>query len=200
MEAKTANSLEIAMSRLVVPNRESALPELEPVLRFVNKRFGFVPNIYRAMSISPKTLTGLTEMQGALARALDVRTRERIALAVSEVNGCHYCLAAHTYLGVRFAKLDAEEMALNRRGRSRDPKAEAAVAFAVKVTQTRGKVEEEDLEAVGAAGYTDAQVVEIVALCAQFFLTNFLANVFDIDSDFAATDEAHSTREMGTPI
>jgi hypothetical protein len=67
MEAKTANSLEIAMSRLVVPNLESALPELEPVLRFVNKRFGFVPNIYRAMSISPKTLTGLTEMQGALA-------------------------------------------------------------------------------------------------------------------------------------
>src|ERR1700743_3530344 len=101
------------MSRLVVPSLESVSPELEPVLRFVNKRFGYVPNIYRVMSISPKTLTALTEMQGALARALDVRTRERIALAVSEVNGCHYCLSAHTYLGSQFAKLDADEMALN---------------------------------------------------------------------------------------
>jgi uncharacterized peroxidase-related enzyme len=188
------------MSRLVVPSIESASPELEPVLRFVNKRFGFVPNIYRVMSVSPQTLKGLTEMQGVLARTLDVRTRERIALAVSEVNGCHYCLAAHTYLGSQFAKLDAEEMALNRKGHSRDPKAEVAVAFAVKVTEARGKVEEADLEAVRAAGYTDAQVVEIIALCAQFYLTNFLANVFDIDADFPVTDDAGSQQGIAKHI
>jgi uncharacterized peroxidase-related enzyme len=171
------------MSRLNIPGGESTPPELQSVFGSVRKRFGFVPNIYRAISVSPQTLTGLTDMQGALARVLDVRTRERIALAVSQVNGCHYCLSAHTYVGSNFARLAAEEMALNRQGRSQDPKADAAVRFAVKVTRTRGKVENEDLDAVRAAGYTDGQIVEIVALCAQFFLTNFIANVFDIDID-----------------
>lgn len=176
------------MSRLDIPSRESAPAELQPVFHFVDKRFGFVPNMYRTLSISPQALTGITEMQGALARTLDVRTRERIALAVSQVNGCHYCLAAHSYLASNFAKLSSEEMELNREGRSQDPKAEAAVQFAVKVTEKRGKVGDEDLDAVRAAGFSDAQVVEIIALCAQFFLTNFLANVFDIDVDFPATE------------
>ena len=75
------------MSRLDIPDRESVSEELQSVFHFVNKRFGFVPNIYRAISVSPKTLTGLTDMQGALGRALDMRSRERIALAVSQANG-----------------------------------------------------------------------------------------------------------------
>jgi uncharacterized peroxidase-related enzyme len=182
------------MSRIDIPSREDTAHELQPVFHFVNKRFGFVPNIYRTMSISPHALTGLTEMQGALARVLDVRTRERIALAVSQSNGCHYCLAAHSYLGSNFAKLTAEEMALNREGRSLDPKAEVAVRFAVKVTETRGKVTDEDLAVVREAGYSDAQIVEIVALCAQFFLTNFLANVFDIEVDFPSGDATMPTK------
>jgi uncharacterized peroxidase-related enzyme len=182
------------MPRIDIPSREDAAAELQPAFRFVNKRFGFVPNIYRAMSLSPRALTGLTEMQGALARVLDVRTRERIALAVSQSNGCHYCLAAHTYLGSNFAKLTPEEMTLNREGRSLDSKAEVAVRFAVKVTETRGKVKDEDLAVVREAGYSDAQIVEIVALCAQFFLTNFLANVFDIEVDFPGAEESAPTR------
>jgi uncharacterized peroxidase-related enzyme len=181
------------MSRLDIPSRESAPAEIQPVFHSVNKRFGFVPNIYRALSLSPQALTGIIEMQGALARTLDVRTRERIALAVSEANGCHYCLAAHSYLGSNFAKLSPEEIALNRQGQSQDQRAEAALQFAIKVTAERGKVKDEDLDAVRAAGFTDAQVVEIVALCAQFFLTNFLSNVFDVDVDFPAAETEKPT-------
>jgi uncharacterized peroxidase-related enzyme len=172
------------MRRLEVASPKEKPPLLESLFRFVNKRFGFVPNIYRAISVSPHALTALTEMQGALSRTLDVRTRERIALAVSQINDCHYCLSAHTYLGSQFANLNAAEMELNRKGRSYNPKAEAAIRFAVRVTEVRGKVEDQDLKAVRAAGYTDAQIVEIVALCAQFFLTNYVANVFEIDADF----------------
>lgn len=101
-------------------------------------------------------------------------------------------LGAHTYLGSQIAKLDAEEIALNRKGRSHDPRAEAAVSLAVKVTRACGKVEEDNLAGVRAASYTDAKIIKIVVLCAQFFPTNFLANVFDIDVDFPTTNEANT--------
>ena len=65
-------------------------------------------------------------------------TRERVALAVAEFNGCNYCLSAHTYLGTNLAKLDAAEIAANRAGFSNDAKADAAVRFAVKVAQAAG--------------------------------------------------------------
>jgi uncharacterized peroxidase-related enzyme len=178
------------MSRIDIPSRDETAPSsLQPLFHFVSKRFGFVPNIYRILSISPHSLTGLIGMQAALSRTLDARTHERIAVAVSEVDGCYYCISAHCYLGHYFTKLIPKEMALNRKGRSLDPKAEAAVKFARKVSMSRGKVESADLSSVRAAGYPDAQIVEIIALCAQFFLTDLLANVFDIQPDFPTMSE-----------
>lgn len=64
------------------------------------------------------------------------------------------------------------------------PRVAAAVAFARKLTQTSGKVATADLDAVRAAGYSDANIVEIIALSAQFMLTNFVNNVFDTEIDF----------------
>jgi alkylhydroperoxidase family enzyme len=84
------------------------------------------------------------------------------------------------------AKLSPEEVALNRKGGSSDPKAEAAVHFAKRVAETRGKVSDADLEALRAAGYADAQIVEIVAVTAESLFTNFLNNVAQTDVDFPA--------------
>ncbi|WP_180733419.1 carboxymuconolactone decarboxylase family protein [Paraburkholderia sp. PGU19] len=173
------------MSRIDIPGHdETAASSLQPLFHLVSRRFGFVPDLYRILSISPHSLTGLIEMQAALSRTLDARTRERIALAVSEVNGCQYCISAHTYLGHYFLKLIPEEMTLNRAGRSLDPEAEAAVKFARSVSISRGRVETAELSNVRASGYSDAQIVEIIALCAEVFLTNLLANVFEIKPDF----------------
>jgi uncharacterized peroxidase-related enzyme len=117
-------------------------------------------------------------------KALDVKTRERIALAVAQVNGCDYCLSAHSYLGLNLAKIDAMEIALNRKGASSDAKANAAVAFAAKVVQSRGKIGDADLQAVRSAGFTDVQVVEIIALVAENVFTNFVDIVAQTEIDF----------------
>jgi AhpD family alkylhydroperoxidase len=75
---------------------------------------------------------------GALNKGkLPAQTRERIALAVAEINGCDYCLSAHTYLGKNLAKLEDAEIAANRTRASTDPKADAAVRFAAKVVRKR---------------------------------------------------------------
>lgn len=100
------------------------------------------------------------------------------------MNGCDYCLSAHTYLGLNLAKLPAAEVALNRAGASADPKADAAVRLAVAVVRERGHVSDADIAATRAAGYTDAQIVEIVAVAAENVFTNLINSVAETDIDF----------------
>ena len=113
-----------------------------------------------------------------------MKTRDGIALAVSEADRCDYCLAAHTYIATNLAKIPPEEIALNRTGRSTDPKRQAAVAFAKALIEKRGKVSDEEFAAVKGAGWTDANIVEMIALSAQFLLTNFMNNAIRTPSRF----------------
>ena len=172
------------MSRITVPSREAAPAASQALLDAVEKQLGVVPNLFRLVALSPAALQAFLGFNGALSKALDVKTRERIALAVAQINGCDYCLSAHSYLGLNLAKIDAAEIALNRQGGSSDTKASAAVAFAVKVTTARGKVSDADIAMVKAAGFSDGQVIEIVALVAENMFTNFVNIVAQTDIDF----------------
>ena len=84
------------------------------------------------------------------------------------------------------AKLDPAEIAANRRGGSTDAKADAAVHFAVAVTEQRGRVDSASLEAVKAAGYSEAELLEIIGAVALNVLTNSVNNVAQTDVDFPA--------------
>lgn len=174
------------MSRISTPASIEASPaNSQPLLEAVKKQLGIVPNLFRVVGNSPAALEGYLGLNGALANgALDAPTRERIALAVAEVNGCNYCLSAHTYLGKNLAKLDDAEIAANRAGTSGDPKADAAVRFAVTLVKHRGHVSDADLGAVKTAGFTEAQIVEIVLHVALNTLTNYINNVADTAIDF----------------
>ncbi len=174
------------MSRIPTPVAISNAPAAsQPLLEAVKKQLGVVPNMFRLVSNSPTALQGYLDLSGALGKgALPVPTRERIALAVAEINGCSYCLSAHTYLGKNLAKLDDSEIAANRSGVSNDPQADAAVRFAAKVASARGHVSEDDVRAVKRAGYDDAQVIEIVLHVALNTWTNYINEVAKTDIDF----------------
>jgi len=178
------------MTRLAIPATiESAPVASQPMLEAVKKQLGMVPNLFRLVATSPAALEGYLGMSGALGKgALPAPTRERIALAVSQINGCSYCLSAHTYLGKNVAKLDDAEIAANRAGASNDAKADAAVRFAAKVTEARGKVSAEDVLAVKSAGYSDAQIVEIVQHVALNTWTNYINEVAKTEVDFPVVD------------
>jgi uncharacterized peroxidase-related enzyme len=174
------------MSRIPTPASVDAAPAASrPLLEAVKKQLGIVPNLFRLVSTSPAALEGYLSLSGALAKgALPAPTRERIALAVAEINGCSYCLSAHTYLGQHVAKLDDAEMALNRSGASNDPKADAAVRFAAAVTRSRGQVSDAEVQALKAAGYDDAQLIEIVLHVALNTWTNYINEVAETEIDF----------------
>ena len=87
------------MSRIPTPATIEEAPEASrPILETIQKQIGSVPNIFRLVSNSPAALTGLTSLQGALGKGkLPPATRERIALAMAEANGCDYCLSARDH-------------------------------------------------------------------------------------------------------
>ena len=103
---------------------------------------------------------------------------------MAEINGCAYCLSAHTYLGKAVCKLGEAEILANRNGHSNDPKADAAVQFAVQVTKARSHVTDDDLRTVNLAGYDDAQVMEIVLHVALNTWTNYINTVVQTVIDF----------------
>ncbi len=178
------------MSRIATPATIEAAPAASrPLLEAVKKQLGLVPNLFRLVSNSPAALEGYLNLSAALSKgALPAPTRERIALAIAEINGCNYCLSAHTYLAKSLAKLDEAEIAANRGGKSNDSKADAAVRFAANVARERGHVDEEAVRAVKLAGYDDAQVVEIVMHVALNTWTNYINEVAKTVIDFPVVD------------
>lgn len=174
------------MSRLTIPQPATAPAASQPLLDGVNAQLGSIPNLFRVTANSPAALEGYLALSKALNRTLSPAHREQIALAVAEVNGCDYCLSAHSYFGANFAKLSAAEIALNRTGHAADPKTDAILVFSRAVALQRGKVSDAELAAVREAAITDAEIIEIVANVALNVLTNFINNVAETEIDFPA--------------
>jgi uncharacterized peroxidase-related enzyme len=176
---------ETIMNRISIPSADQTPVATRPLLEAVNKQLGVVPNLMKMIGNSPAALEGYLSLNGALAKgSIGVKTAERIALAIAEVNACSYCLSAHTYLGKNVAKLDDAEMTANRNGTSTDAKADAAVRFAVSVARERGHVSDAAFQAVKKAGFSDAGVMEIVLNVALNTLTNYVNEVALTEIDF----------------
>ncbi|TPM57467.1 carboxymuconolactone decarboxylase family protein [Mesorhizobium sp. B2-2-4] len=180
------------MARTVALKPDQVPADSKPTLDAFTKNIGFTPNMMAAFAQSPIAFNSWATLLGSLSKALDVKTRDSIGLAVSELNGCNYCLTVHSFTAEHMAKLSAEDIILARKGHANDPKRDAAVQFARKVIETRGHVGDADLNAVREVGYTDANIIEIVALVAMYSLTNFFNNVFDHDKDFPGVAPAGS--------
>jgi uncharacterized peroxidase-related enzyme len=184
--------MELEMTRTAALKPEDIPADSKPTLDTFTRNIGFTPNMMATFARSPIAFNAWATLFGSLSKALDVKTRDSIGLAVSEVNGCNYCLTVHSFTAEHIAKLSADDIILARRGHAGDPKRDAAVQFARKVIVSRGKVSHDDVQAVHDAGYTDANIIEIVALVAMYSLTNFLNNVFDPEHDFPAVTPAGS--------
>jgi alkylhydroperoxidase family enzyme len=58
---------------------------------------------------------------------------------------------------------DDAEITANRSGASNDIRADAAVRFAAKLARERGQVSEADVEDIKRAGYSNTEIVEVIA-------------------------------------
>jgi uncharacterized peroxidase-related enzyme len=155
-----------------------------PTLDAIHGAFGATPNMFRAVANSPAALQAMWAFFGALGGgSIPAKLGEQIAVAVADRNACEYCLAAHTALG-RKAGASAAEMSAAQAGESADPATAAALRFALKLVEQRGQVGDADIAALRAAGFSDGQVVEILAHVALNLFTNYVNVAFAVPVDF----------------
>lgn len=152
------------MRRFTVHTMESAPAESRPLLAGIQTAFGFVPNLYAVFAESPAALKGALAIGEAFSHStFSPLEQELVALTVSEANGCRFCVAAHSTLAKRAAKTGPEVVAATRaRVSLPDAKLDALVTFTRKVVEQRGVVTDDDLATFFGAGYTKAQLMELL--------------------------------------
>jgi uncharacterized peroxidase-related enzyme len=148
------------------------------------KKYGAAPNSFRTMAHSPAGLQGFLGLSATLeGGVLPFETRYQIALAVSEINGCPYCLSAFTAIGKSNGMQD-ETLAACRLAGSTDPKIDAILKFAAAIVRERGAVTPGDFQKVKSAGCSDEEMQEIVANVALFTFANYINLVIGTEVDF----------------
>lgn len=177
------------MPRLQALNPENATGQAQRLLKGVEAKLGFAPNIMRTMANSPSVLQGYLDFSGALSKGrLSPKLREQIALAVSEVNDCQYCLAAHSAIG-RSVGLSEEALGDSRRGESPDPKEATVLAFTRNVVTNRGRVSDEEVAKLRKTGFSEGDMVEIIANISLTLFTNYFNHIAATEIDFPAVSE-----------
>lgn len=156
----------------------------QELLGGVKQMLGGTPNMFTTLAHSSSALGfAVAGFTGFGASKLSAGLREQLALTVAGANGCDYCASAHTALG-KMHKISEDELANNLNATSGDAKTQAALIFARKIVATRGHVADADLQAVRAAGYSDAEILDIVTIVAFNTFTNYINNVAKTDVDF----------------
>jgi len=176
------------MSRLSVPNLEYAAGASGQIYAQIKKAIGTVPNTFAAIAAhGPAALKSVLAADAVLATGtLTKRDQEVIKLVISGVAGCDYCVAAHNYLA-KLAGLKPDVLKQIRDGQpTGDAERDALVGFVRKLAQSSGTVSDEDFAAIKAAGYSDAQLVEISLAFATTAFTNVFNRINDTEIDFPA--------------
>ena len=154
------------------------------LLDAVVKKYGDARNSFKTMAHSPAGFQGFLGLSGTLeGGVLPFETRYQIAIAVSEINGCPYCLSAFTAIG-KGAGMKDETLAMCRVVGSSDPKIDAMLKFAAAIVRERGAVTSEDFQKVKSAGCSDEEIQEIVANVALFTFANYMNLVIGTEVDF----------------
>jgi uncharacterized peroxidase-related enzyme len=174
----TPQELDMARIKPAQPNAET-----QDTLNAVKQKLGMVPNLFSTFAHAPAVLHSYLAFSDAIGKGrLSAGEREVVALAVAQSNSCAYCLAAHTAIGKGAGLSDADVDAARRTGGT--PRNSALAALAKQLTNNRGRVSDADFAQFKATGFSDGDVLEVVALVALNTLTNYVNHVADTDVDF----------------
>jgi AhpD family alkylhydroperoxidase len=106
------------------------------------------------------------------------------AYSTAQLNGCEYCLSAHTYIGANIAKVEPAELDKARKGQSDDPHVAALLKLSNDIAENAGDVDDADVKAAREAGVTDEEIGELVANLALNILTNYFNILAHVDNDW----------------
>ena len=183
------------MTEFVTHTIESAPEKSKAFLEGAQKNYGFVPNLLGKMAESPATVEGYVTLSAIFGKTdLSETERQIILMTNNRLNGCGYCIAAHTTIS-QMAGVPADVIDALRAGTElSDPKLEALRKFAVTVNETRGWPSDAQVDALLAAGYTRATVLEVVVGTSLKVMSNYVNHIARTKTDAAFAPNAYPSR------
>jgi len=173
------------MNAINVPTREEVSPANQVIFDSLKKSLGMVPNLYATFAHSEHALASYLAFQNARS-SITGKAREVVNLVVSQVNGCEYCLAAHTMLGKMQGFSDAQIVEIRRGGASFDAKLDALARLSRNIVESRGHADQALVQAFFAAGWTKANLVDTIVVIGDKTVSNYLHATTLVPVDFPA--------------
>lgn len=181
-----------------IQHTEATAPDgAKPILKTIQSKMGFVPNLMATMAEAPALVESYMAMMRIFeTTALTPTEREIILMTNNRLNGCTYCMAAHTTVA-KLSGVDVDVIEALRTGTSiSDPKLEALRTFAVIINENRGWATEAQVDALIAAGYTKQTVLEVITGTALKVLSNYTTRIVHPPLDKAFEPAAWSPEQV----
>ncbi|MEQ9221360.1 MAG: carboxymuconolactone decarboxylase family protein [Cyclobacteriaceae bacterium] len=166
-----------------VPKKEEVSEKNQAIFDTLETRVGFVPNLYATIAYNDNALEDYLNLQNRKS-TLSTKEREVINLVVSQVNDCRYCQSAHTAIGKMNGFTDDQILEIREGSASFDNKLDALARFVKNITVSRTHPNPEVVEALFEAGFTKANLVDIIFVIGDKFISNLLNGVTNIPIDF----------------
>lgn len=176
---------------LTLLTEEQADPAAAEMLRAAKKNLGFVPNMYASMANAPGLLSTYLHGYDAFRKqsGFTAAEQEVVFLTISRANACHYCVAAHSMLAEKMSQVPAQAISAIRSGVAiEDARLAALSSFTARMVETRGNPAADEVKAFLAAGYSQAQVLQVLLAIAVKAISNYSNHLFatPVDAAFAA--------------
>jgi uncharacterized peroxidase-related enzyme len=174
------------MNDFPLHTKETAPANSKALIVDATKAYGFLPNLLATMAESPTILEGYMTLSDIFDRSnLSPTERQIVLMTNNRLNGCTYCMAAHTSIS-QAANVPAEVITALRDGAPlNDPKLEALRRFAAMINEDRGWIDQDDLDELYDAGYTQATVFEVIVGTALKVMSNYTNHIVKTPLDDA---------------
>ena len=173
------------MATFNVPQRNEVNETNQGIFDNLEKQLGFVPNLFATYALSNNALNNYLTLSGAQT-SLNNKEKEVVNLAVSEVNGCNYCLAAHTAIAQMNGFTQEQTLELRAGRASFQSRYNALAALSRNITENRGKADQSVVDAFFEAGYTQENLIDTIVLVGDKTISNYLHNTTQVPVDFPA--------------
>ena len=166
-----------------VPTKEEVSANNQAIFDNLKKGLGFVPNLYAYFAKNETALGDYLALQNRKS-TLRPKEREVINLVTSQINGCRYCQSAHTALGKMHGFTDEQILEIRKGSASFDSKLDALAKFTASAVENRGRATEESKEVFFAAGYNEANMIDVIIVVGDKIISNYLHNLTGFEIDF----------------
>jgi AhpD family alkylhydroperoxidase len=162
------------MTRFELHSIETAPAGAKEKLAEVTRAWGFTPKLHAMLAESPVALAAYDQLFALVAQSTLTPVEQQVAYqAVNVLHGCEYCTAGHTFLSRKVGVPEDAIQALRNQTVIADPRFQALRVFAETVVRERGLVDDNAIDAFIDAGFTRANVLEIVTVIATKTISNY---------------------------